>query len=112
MDWTKWIADLLAAGIGAWLGALVGYRKAYSEEKGKHRATYEDIAFLLAQERGKAYEQEKGKRLATHEDIENVLREVKSVTQETEPSRPKLVLVFGISRWFGINVETCMSRCF
>jgi hypothetical protein len=85
MDLTKWFADLIAAGVGGLIGGSVGaYFKGYSEEKGRHLATYEDIVSLLAQERGKAYEQETGKRLATHDDIENVLKEVRIVTRETE----------------------------
>jgi hypothetical protein len=91
MDWTKWIADLLAAGIGGLIGGTVGaYFKSYSEEKGKHLATYEDIASLLAQERGKAYEQEAGKRAATREDIGNVLKEVHVVTEKTETIKAQI----------------------
>jgi hypothetical protein len=91
MNWTKWITDLFAAGIGGLIGGTVGaYFKGYSEEKGKYLAVYENIAFLLAQERGKAYEQEKGKRLATHDDIENVLNEVRLITKETETIKAQI----------------------
>jgi hypothetical protein len=91
MDWTQWIADLLAAGIGGLIGGTLGaYFKSYWTEKGKNLATYEDIKTLLAEERGKAYEQEKGKRLATHEDIQNVLAEVRSVTRETESIKAQI----------------------
>jgi len=91
MDWTKWIADLIAAGMCGLIGGTLGsYFKSYWTEKGKNLATYEDIQTLLADERGKAYEQEKGKRLATHEDIQNVLAEVRSVTRETESIKAQI----------------------
>ena len=49
MDWTQWTAQLLAAGVGGFLGGTVGaYWKGYSEEKGRHLATFEDIQALLA----------------------------------------------------------------
>jgi len=91
MDWTKWIADLGAAGVGGLIGGTLGaYYKSYWTEKGKNLATYQDIKTLLAEEHGKAYEQEKGKRLATHEDIQNVLAEVRSVTRETESIKAQI----------------------
>jgi hypothetical protein len=91
MDWAKWITEPTAGGLGGLIGATVGtYFKNYWGEKGKNLATYSDIKFLLAQERGKAYEQEKGKRLATHEDIQNVLKEVKAVTRETETIKAQI----------------------
>ena len=86
-----WIGLLLTPGIGGLIGATIGaYLKAYSAKKGERLATYEDIEFLLAQERGKAYEQEKGKRLATHEDIQNVLNEVRVITKETETIKAQI----------------------
>lgn len=91
MDWQKWIADLLAAALCGLIGGTVGvFFRGYFTKKGEHLATYRDIAFLLAQERGKSYEQEKGKRLATHEDIENVLKEVQAVTRETETIKAQI----------------------
>ena len=91
MDWTQWTGELLVAGVGGLLGGTFGaYFKGYSEEKGRHLATYEDIQSLLAQERGRAYEQEKGKRLATQEDIEKVLQEVQAVTEKTETIKAQI----------------------
>lgn len=86
-----WIGPLVTAALGGWIGATIGaYLKAYSAKKGEHLATYEDIQFLLVQERQTAYEQEKGKRLATHEDIEDVLKEVQAVTEKTETIKAQI----------------------
>ncbi len=91
MDSTKLLVDLLSGFVGGLAGATAGaYLKAYSAEKGKHFATYEDLEFLLAQERIKSYEQEKGKQLATHEDIEHVRSDVQAITRDTEAIKAQI----------------------
>lgn len=89
--WTKLGLDLLIGAMGAFLGGTCGaFLKSYSELKGQHLATFENIGSLLAQERGRAYEGERGKQLATHEDIENVRKDIRVITKETETIKAQI----------------------
>lgn len=86
-----WIRELFIGVIGGLIGATLGaFLRAYWAKKGEHIASYEDIQFLLAKERGQAYEQEMGKRLATHEDVDNVRSDLRTLTLETETIKAQI----------------------
>jgi hypothetical protein len=77
LNWTEWLANVAFGGIGALLGAYFG---GYLSEKGKHRATYEDIDNLLATRFREAEQSKAGELKAVEADLHNLLQQTAQIT--------------------------------